>query len=349
MDLDSLTTLAREELSQLNFPAANWVPPKAGPDGRPLLDALVVGGGMCGQTAAFALMREGVRALRCVDRAAYAREGPWATFARMDTLRSPKHLTGPDLGVAALTYRAWHEVLHAYFELGGIEAADERRRLVHAQVAEIAPELIERLPLLNDLLSTGFPETPLTAALETERRYQGREALLIELLRRWAAERPLVLILEDVHWIDTRSWGLALAVASALHTADLPLLMVLTMRPIPRPERPPELVALEALRGAEHIRLTALSPTEIVALAAISLGVPAHALPTAVAELVRARADGNPFFAEEIVLALRDQGVLAILDRRMVKMSYGQLFFESLPSYGRTSRLEEVKTFMRKC
>src|SRR5438034_3861357 len=109
MDLDSLTTLAREELSQLNFPAANWVPPKLGPDGRALLDVLVVGGGMCGQTAAFALLREGVRNLRCVDRAAYAREGPWATFARMDTLRSPKHLTGPDLGVAALTYRAWHE------------------------------------------------------------------------------------------------------------------------------------------------------------------------------------------------------------------------------------------------
>ena len=61
--------------------------------------------------------------------------------------------------------------------------------------------------------------------------------------------------------------------------------MVLTMRPIPRFERPPELVALEALNGTEHIRLTALSPAETVALAAISLGVPAHALPTTVAEL----------------------------------------------------------------
>ena len=131
-------------------------------------------------------------------------------------------------------YRAWREVFNAYFELDGIDAPAERRRLVQAQVGDIAPELAERLPLLNDLLSTGFPETPLTAALETERRYQGREALLIELLRRWAAERPLVLILEDAHWIDTRSWGLALAVASALHTAGLPLLMVLTMRPMPR-------------------------------------------------------------------------------------------------------------------
>lgn len=109
MTLEELGRLARRELAQLNFPAANWVAPAPGPDGRALLDVLVAGGGMCGQTAAFALMREGVRHLRCVDRAPRGREGPWRTFARMETLRSPKHLTGPDLGVAALTYRAWHE------------------------------------------------------------------------------------------------------------------------------------------------------------------------------------------------------------------------------------------------
>ena len=107
--MELLTERARMDLACLNFPPANWVPPANGPDGKPMLDALVVGGGMCGQTAAFALLREGVRNLRCVDRAAYGREGPWATFARMETLRSPKHLTGPDLGVPSLTYRAWHE------------------------------------------------------------------------------------------------------------------------------------------------------------------------------------------------------------------------------------------------
>src|SRR5258708_2849960 len=109
MSLEKLTAQAREDLDRLRYPAANWVPATAGPDGRPLLDSLIVGGGICGQTAAFALLREGVRNLRCVDRAPYGREGPWTTFARMDILRTPKHLTGPDLGVASLTYRAWHE------------------------------------------------------------------------------------------------------------------------------------------------------------------------------------------------------------------------------------------------
>ena len=94
------------------FPAPNWVPPVAGPDGRPALDVLVIGGGMCGQTAAFALVREGVRNVRIIDRAPRGREGPWGTYARMETLRSPKHLTGPDIGFPALTFRAWYEAQH---------------------------------------------------------------------------------------------------------------------------------------------------------------------------------------------------------------------------------------------
>ncbi len=103
---------ARHDLARLNYPAPNWVPPSNGPDGKPLLDVLVVGGGMCGQTAAFALQKEGLRNLRIIDQAAHGQEGPWGTYARMETLRSPKHLTSPDLGVASLTFRAWYEAQH---------------------------------------------------------------------------------------------------------------------------------------------------------------------------------------------------------------------------------------------
>ena len=110
--LAQLEEQARHDLARLNYPAANWVPPRTGPDGRTMLDVLVVGAGMCGQTAAYGLKRDGMHNLRVIDRETVGREGPWATFARMQILRSPKHLTGPDLGVASLTYRAWHEARH---------------------------------------------------------------------------------------------------------------------------------------------------------------------------------------------------------------------------------------------
>jgi cation diffusion facilitator CzcD-associated flavoprotein CzcO len=110
--LDQLAATVRRDLARLNYPPGNWVLPATSPDGRAALDVLVVGAGMCGQTAAFALLREGVTNLRIVDRAPRGLEGPWGTFARMEILRSPKHLTGPDLGIPSLTFRAWFEAQH---------------------------------------------------------------------------------------------------------------------------------------------------------------------------------------------------------------------------------------------
>jgi cation diffusion facilitator CzcD-associated flavoprotein CzcO len=110
--LEALATEARRDFERMRYPAANWVVPVEGPDGKPALDVLVIGAGMCGQTLALALARDGVRNVRIVDRASRGREGPWGTYARMDTLRSPKHLTGPDLGFPALTFRAWYEAQH---------------------------------------------------------------------------------------------------------------------------------------------------------------------------------------------------------------------------------------------
>lgn len=110
--LAALALEARRDLARLNFPPANWVLATLAPDGSEALDALIVGAGMMGQTAAFALIKQGVRRLRIIDRAARGLEGPWDTYARMEILRSPKHLTGPDLGVPSLTYRAWYEAQH---------------------------------------------------------------------------------------------------------------------------------------------------------------------------------------------------------------------------------------------
>lgn len=107
--LAALEERVAADLRCLNHPPVNWVPPRRLADGTTALDVLVVGAGMCGQTAAFALMREGIANLRVIDRADRGGEGPWGTFARMETLRSPKHLTSPDLGIPSLTFRAWYE------------------------------------------------------------------------------------------------------------------------------------------------------------------------------------------------------------------------------------------------
>ncbi len=110
--LPALEARLRHDLRALNLPAANWVPPRRGPAGEAVHDVVVMGAGMCGLVASFALIAGGMRNIRVFDRNPAGTEGPWVTYARMETLRSPKTLPGPALGMGSLTFRAWFEAQH---------------------------------------------------------------------------------------------------------------------------------------------------------------------------------------------------------------------------------------------
>lgn len=103
--LERLEQQLRQELSLLNLPPRPWMAERLH-EGKPLLPVVIVGGGMAGLCASAALRLQGVDSL-VLDEAPAGLEGPWATTARMETLRSPKELTGPALGLPSLTFRAW--------------------------------------------------------------------------------------------------------------------------------------------------------------------------------------------------------------------------------------------------
>ena len=77
----------------------------------PRLDAVIVGAGQAGLAVAWALRREGVTNVAVLDARPRGKEGPWSTYARMPSLRTPKGPTGADCGVPALTVRAWHDAV----------------------------------------------------------------------------------------------------------------------------------------------------------------------------------------------------------------------------------------------
>ncbi|MEO1102550.1 MAG: NAD(P)/FAD-dependent oxidoreductase, partial [Pseudomonadota bacterium] len=104
--LRALERSVRRDLTNLCRPPANWVPPRR-VDGEDVVDVVIIGGGMCGLLAHFALTCAGITNIRILDRAPAGEEGPWVTYARMETLRSPKQLVGPAFGLGSLTFRAW--------------------------------------------------------------------------------------------------------------------------------------------------------------------------------------------------------------------------------------------------
>ncbi|WP_298397719.1 NAD(P)/FAD-dependent oxidoreductase [Sphingobium sp.] len=104
------TDLARQ-LSLIGFGGADWTRARAHPQGH-VHDVIIVGGGQSGLAAAFGLLRERVSNILIIDESPEGLEGPWESYARMITLRTPKTLNPIDFGVPALTYRAWWEAQH---------------------------------------------------------------------------------------------------------------------------------------------------------------------------------------------------------------------------------------------
>ena len=181
--------------------------------------------------------------------------------------------------------------------------------------------IFDRLPLLDGVLGIKIPENESTRHLQGAHRGDATMRLVGELFGALAS-RPLVLVLEDSHWLDSASWRLAEWIL-ATHSS---VLLVLCVR---SEEVPDELRSLQ--RRSEAARTTSsgidlddparfcrilpveeLSDAEICELAALTLGtVPPE---RELADRICTLAGGNPLFAEEITLTLKAEGLVAIRD-----------------------------------
>jgi cation diffusion facilitator CzcD-associated flavoprotein CzcO len=115
--------LARQ-LVLIGHGGPDWTAPRTHPEGH-VYDVVIVGGGQSGLAAAFGLQRERVSNILVIDESPAGFEGPWDTYARMITLRTPKELNPIDFGIPALSYRAWYEAQHG---ASGWEAVEKIAR-----------------------------------------------------------------------------------------------------------------------------------------------------------------------------------------------------------------------------
>ena len=119
--LPALDARVARDLDRLAYPDKRWVLDldaqqlaDIAPDVKPeqVLNCGVIGGGQFGLTIAHGLQRECVNRVQVFDRNPRGLEGPWMTFARMQTLRTPKRHTGHELGNASLGFQSWYEAQH---------------------------------------------------------------------------------------------------------------------------------------------------------------------------------------------------------------------------------------------
>lgn len=211
-------------------------------------------------------------------------------------------------------YRVWVPIWRALF---GVDARAPLRRTLHALADELqalAPGRSDALPLLGTVLDLALPENDFTRALEPRFRKSTLEAMLTECLCAAAQEaatqgQALLLMLDDLHWIDPGSADLLERVASSIQ--DLPVLLLLAYRPTDPSE--PGARRVVSLGGFTEIELSELDASQAEALVRARLSQLAPENPAAVPpELIRritARAQGNPFYIQELLNYMHDRGL----------------------------------------
>lgn len=206
-----------------------------------------------------------------------------------------------------IPYASWRQIFRALFNLGdeqaGAEGWAQQIGQVEAQLNQLNPAWQVRLPLLGDLLGLPIPDNATTSAFDAKLRQEARLALAVELLQHWAGRQPMLLLLEDIHWLDEASQQLALALSRVI--TAMPLGLILTQRPA----EPPVLPELNELPVCQHLALTELPSPAMRSLVSHTLQGPPSTL---LLDLIQAYAQGNPFFTEELLDTLRELDYLRL-------------------------------------
>jgi len=169
----------------------------------------------------------------------------------------------------------------------GAEAATES---VARSIAEHAPDLEPWLSLIGVVMDLDFDESGEVGALQDEFRRERLEESVAALLAAVLVE-PMIMLIEDAHWMDDASRGLLNRLAVSV--AESPWLVLLTTRPGD---------SLVEGEKASRMALRPLGEVEAARLITAAAG-DAHLLPQQIRELAR-RSHGNPLFLLELVRAL---------------------------------------------
>jgi len=205
------------------------------------------------------------------------------------------------------------ELLRGYFEIGGDDDDRKRRERILGKVLGLDRALEDTLPYLYSLLGIVESADSLARMDPNIKRRRTLEAVKRVLLRE-SLNQPLIVLFEDLHWIDGETQALLDLLVDAIASARI--LLLVNYRPEYRHE-------WGSRTHYTQLRLDPLGRESAAEMLSALLGEQPELEP--LKRLIAARTEGNPFFVEEMVQALFEQGVIARNGKVTLKESLGDI------------------------
>src|SRR5437867_2316962 len=197
------------------------------------------------------------------------------------------------------------DLLKSYFQLHPQDDERQRKEKITGKVLILDRSLEDTLPYLFALLGIDDSSTSLQHMDPQIRRRRIFEALK-RLFLRESLNQPLILLLEDLHWLDTETQGFLDILSESVASARL--LLLVNYRPEYRHE-------WGSKTYYTQLRLAPFGTEEaeefLTALLGETIGAHGRAPLQTLKQLILERTEGTPFFMEEVVQTLVDEGVLS--------------------------------------
>ena len=190
------------------------------------------------------------------------------------------------------------ELLRTYFDIVPEDDERKRREKITGKVLALDRSLEDTLPYLFSLLGIEDAQASLQQMDPQIKRQRTFEALK-QLFLRESLNQPLLLVVEDLHWIDSETQGLLDTLSESV--ASAPVLLLVNYRPEYRHE-------WGSKTFYTQLRLTPLGTAEAEELLTFLLGTDTSL--TALKALILEKTEGTPFFMEEVVQTLVEEGAL---------------------------------------
>ena len=190
------------------------------------------------------------------------------------------------------------DLLHAYFEIEAGDDARKRREKVNGRVLTLDRALEDSLPYLFTLLGIAEGDDPL-AQMEGQAKKRRTLDAIKRILLRESLNQPLMVIFEDLHWIDEETQAFLNLLADSIGTAKLLLLVNY---------RPEYTHSWGSKTYYTQLRLDPLGKESAEEMLTALLG-DSHTI-APLKRVIIEKTEGNPFFMEETVQVLVDEGAL---------------------------------------
>ena len=234
--------------------------------------------------------------------------------AQTPDVNSIRVLEGACYAYGQSSYDIFLQLFDKLFQIHADDSPDARHAKVAAHIRSLFPDVrmqYQILPYVENLMGLPPVEHELADRIRHLEPSQLRQQTFLavrDLLNYEAHRHPLMLVFEDLHWLDKPSLDLLLFLFNSVE--ENPLLLVCVARPSDNQAAIQiQRIGTATLSGRfEHFSLEPLSLEQSSALVDLLLTI--SELPESLRQLISQRAEGNPFFLEEILRTLIDRNMI---------------------------------------